>query len=162
MVEKWPVTDKKLLDKKSQVDFASLQQVVTKIRNVRTNYHIDPGKTIQVFAKKIENKEVLKKLARIKIDIVSKIDAKGIVVVGKNIKLTLTLTDLIDVKKEKARLEKEVANLEGLIVKTDALLKNKNFVKSAPKEIILVNQTKLKEYSEKLKIQQELLKNCTY
>ncbi|MCX6761847.1 MAG: valine--tRNA ligase [Candidatus Moranbacteria bacterium] len=162
MVEKWPVADKKLLDKKSQVDFAHFQQTVTKIRNIRTNYHIDPGKTIQVFAKKAENKEVIEKLARIKIDVVSKINAKGIVVAGKNIKLTLAISDLIDVEKEKARLEKEIANLKSLVTKTEALLSNKNFVKSAPKEIILVNQTKLKEYGEKLKIQQELLKNCTY
>jgi valyl-tRNA synthetase len=162
MVEKWPVADKKLIDKKADAEFTSLQQIVTKIRNIRTSYHIDPGKTIQVFAKKIENKEVLEKLARIKIDVVSKIDVKGIVLAGKNIKLTLAMTDLIDVEKEKIRLEKEIANLEGLIVKTDALLKNKDFTKSAPKEIILVNQTKLKEYSEKLRIQQELLRNCAY
>jgi valyl-tRNA synthetase len=162
MVEKWPVVDKKFLDKKAQTDFSHFQQIVTKIRNIRTNYHIDPGKTIQVFAKKADNREILEKLARIKINLVSKILTQGIVVVGKNIKLTLAIADLIDVEKEKARLEKEIANLEGLIVKTGALLKNKNFIKSAPKEIVLANQTKLKEYGEKLKIQQELLENCTY
>ncbi len=162
MVEKWPMADKKLLDKKSQADFASLQQIVTKIRNIRTSYRIDPGKTIQVFAKKAENREVLEKLARIKIELVSKIDAKGIVVAGKNTKLILALTDLVDAEKEKARLEKEITNLEGLITKTETLLENKNFVKSAPKEIILVNQTRLKEYGEKLKIQRELLKNFAY
>jgi valyl-tRNA synthetase len=159
MVEKWPVADKKLIDKKAQMEFDSLRQVVSKIRNTRASYHIDPGKTIQVFAKKAENKEVLEKLARIKIDIVSKIDTNGIVVAGKKIKLTLAISDLVDIEKEKARLGKEIANLEGLIVKTGALLGNKNFVKSAPKEIILVNQAKLKEYGDKLKIQQELFEN---
>ncbi|MFZ2188952.1 MAG: valine--tRNA ligase [Candidatus Moraniibacteriota bacterium] len=159
MVEKWPVADKKLIDKKAQIEFDSLRQIVSKIRNIRTNYHIDPGKTIQVFAKKAENRAVLEKLAKIKIAIVSKLDARGIVVAGKKIKLTLAISDLIDIEKEKARLEKEIANLEGLIVKTGALLKNENFVKSAPKEIVLANQAKLKEYDEKLKIQQELFEN---
>jgi len=159
MTEKWPVTDKKLLDKKSETEFASLQQVVTKIRNIRTSYHIDPGKTIQVYAKKIENKEVVEKLARIKIDITSKNTTKGIVVAGKNIKLTLAISDFVDVEKEKARLEKEIANLKNLIIKTETLLKNKNFVKSAPKEIIMSNKTKLAEYSDKLKIHAELLDN---
>lgn len=159
MVEKWPVVDKKLLDKKSQVDFASLQQIVTKIRNIRTSYHIDPGKMIQVFAKKAENKAVLEKLARIKIDVVSKLDAKGIVIAGKNTKLTLAISDLVDIEKEKMRLEKEIINLEELIVKTGALLENKNFIKSAPREIIATNQAKLREYSDKLEIQRELLNN---
>jgi valyl-tRNA synthetase len=162
MVEKWPVADKKLLDKNSQSEFTNLKQVVIKIRNIRTSYHIDPGKTIQVFSKKIENKEILEKLARIKIDIVSKISAKGIVVAGKNIKLTLAMADLIDLEKEKARLGKEISSLGGLIAKTETLLKNKNFLKSAPKEVISINQVKLKEYREKLKIQENLLKNSTY
>jgi valyl-tRNA synthetase len=161
MVEKWPVADKKLLDKKSQVDFAHFQQIVTKIRNIRTSYHIDPGKTIQVFAKKIENKEVLEKLARIKIDIVSKIESRGIVIAGKNIKLTLAISDFVDVEKEKARLEKEIENLKNLIAKTETLLGNKKFVKSAPKEIVIVNTNKLKEYNDKLKIQQELVDNLS-
>ena len=78
---------------------------------------------------------------------------------GKNIKLTLAISDLIDVEKEKARLEKEVDNFEGLIAKTETLLMNKSFVKSAPKEIIANNKLKLKEYREKLKIQKELLEN---
>ena len=159
MVEKWPVTDKKLIDKKAQIDFAHFQQIVTKIRNIRTSYHIDPGKTIQVFAEKAENKEVLEKLARIKIDITSKKETKGIVVVGKNIKLTLAISDFVDVEKEKARLEKEIENLKNLIAKTETLLKNKNFVKSAPKEIIASNKVKLTEYNDKLKIQAELLDN---
>jgi valyl-tRNA synthetase len=159
MIEKWPVADKKLLDKKAQSDFVYFQQIVTKIRNIRTNYHIDPGKTVQVFARKADNKEILEKLARIKIGIVSKIDTRGIVVAGKNIKLTLAISDLIDVEKEKTRLQKEISNLENLVTKTDALLQNKNFVKSAPKVVVAINKTKLKEYEDKLKIQQELFEN---
>ena len=159
MIEKWPVADQKLLDKNAETEFASLQQVVTKIRNIRTSYHIDPGKTIQAYAKKIENKAVLEKLARIKIDIASKNTTKGIAIAGKNLKLTLAITDLIDTEKEKIKLEKEIANLKNLTVKTEALLGNKNFVKSAPKEIIASNKVKLAEYSDKLKIQAELLDN---
>jgi valyl-tRNA synthetase len=161
MVEKWPVIDERFLDKNSQSEFSSLREVVTKIRNIRTNYHIDPGQTIQAYAKKIDNREVLEKLARIKVDIMPKGSFEGVTVAGKNIKLILAISDLIDVEKEKARLEKEIANLEGLIIRTDALLKNKNFTKSAPKDIIANNKTKLKEYREKLKIQKGLLENLS-
>ncbi len=161
MVEKWPVADKKLIDKKAQNKFSQLQQVVSKIRNLRSSYHIDPAKFIEAQTKKIENKEILEKLARIKIQIGAKSNPNGFIVAEKKLKLVLAISDLIDVKKEKNRLEKEITNLEGLITKTETLLKNKNFVKSAPKEIILVNQTKLKEYDEKLKIQRELFANLS-
>jgi valyl-tRNA synthetase len=159
MIEKWPVAEKKFLDKKAQVDFASLQQVVAKIRNIRTSYHIDPGKTIQVFTKKTENKEILEKLARIKIDVVSKVESAGVVIVGKNIKLTLAIFDLIDIEKEKTRLANEIANLENLIAKAELLLKNKKFMKNAPQEIVRSNEAKLKEYNNKLEIQRGLFKN---
>lgn len=159
MVEKWPLVDKKLTDKKAESDFLALQKVVTKIRNIRTSYHIDPGKTICAYAKKIENKEVLEKLARIKIQILAKNDERGIVIVEKNIKLTLAIADLVDVDREKKRIQKEIANLESLISKIGTLLHNKNFVKSAPKDVVLVNQVKLEEYSEKLETQKELLSN---
>lgn len=162
MVERWPMAEKNLLDKKAQLEFDNLRQIVAKIRNIRTSYHIDPGKTIQVFAKKNENKEILEKMARIKIEVVPRISVKGIVIFGKNIKLTLAISDLIDAPKEKARLEKEVTNFEGLIMKIEALFKNSNFIKSAPKEVIAANKVKLKEYEEKLKIQRELLKNFIY
>ncbi len=159
MIEKWPVAEKKFLDKKAQVDFASLQQVVAKIRNIRTSYHIDPGKTIQVFTKKTENKEILEKLARIKIDVVSKVESAGVVIVGKNIKLTLAIFDLIDIEKEKTRLANEIANLENLIAKAELLFKNKKFMKNAPQEIVCSNEAKLKEYNNKLEIQRGLFKN---
>jgi valyl-tRNA synthetase len=159
MIEKWPVKDDKLLDKNARIEFDSLKQIVAKIRNIRTNYHIDPGKIIQTYSKKLENKEVLEKLARIQIDVISRNATKGIVIAGKKIKLILAISDLIDMEKEKVRLEKEIANLENLIAKVEGLLKNKNFIKSAPKEVVAINKAKLKEYGEKLKVQQELLTN---
>jgi valyl-tRNA synthetase len=161
MVEKWPLADKKLIDKKADAEFTSLQQIVTKIRNIRTSYHIDPGKKIQVYAKKIENKSVLEKLARVKIDIASKKETKGIIIAEKNIKLTLVISDLVDTEKEKVKLEREIESLKSLIAKTETLLENKNFVKSAPKEIIEANGVKLRKYKEKLEIQRELFTNLS-
>jgi valyl-tRNA synthetase len=159
MVEKWPVANKKFFDKKAQVDFVSLQQIVTKIRNIRISYHIDPGKIIQTYAKKVENKEVLEKLARIQIKLVSSIGIKGIVATGKNTKLTLAISDFVDVEKEKIKLKKEIGNLENLSSKIKVLLANKNFINNAQKEIIEMNTTKAKEYAIKLNFQKKLLDN---
>ena len=65
----------------------------------------------------------------------------------------------VKLEKEKKNFAKEIANLENLIVKNSALLVNKNFLASAPKEIVENNKTKLAEYKEKLKSQKDLLDN---
>lgn len=159
MVEKWPSADKKLVDKKALSDFAQLQQLISKIRNIRTSYHIDPAKTIKTYAKKMENKNVIEKMARLEIKLENKPEHQGVVVAGRSGRLTMDIAELIDVAKEKERLGKEIATLKSLIAKTEGLLKNSNFVKSAPKEVVALNRNKLKEYQDKLEIQEELISN---
>lgn len=158
MIEKWPVTDKKLVDKKALAEFADIQEVVRKIRNLRTNYKINPAEIINAYsAKKMVKQNIIERLARVKTSINK--SAEGITISGKNIKLVLDIASLVDVKKEKARLQKEIDNFNNLIAKTEALLQNKNFLKSAPKDVVLANKGKLGEYAEKLKTRKELLKN---
>lgn len=169
MMEKWPKSEKKFMDAKAQADFADLQELIAKIRILRASYRIDPAKIIEATAKKIENKEVIERLARLKISQGSKISlgllepkSSGIAVSGKNAKLVLAIADLVDTEKEKIRLKKEMENFQNLISKTENLLNNKNFAKSAPKEIVDANKNRLAEYKEKLKIQEELLEAIAY
>lgn len=162
MVEKWPVADKKLIDKKAEKEFQNLVEVITKIRNIRSNYHIQPSEIINTYSHKIKYKEVIEKLARVNLgsESLSGLSGpRGAVVVGKNIRIVLDIAELIDIEKEKKNLEKESINLENLISKTEALLKNKNFFASAPKEIVKINKDKLIEYKTKLKTKKELFSN---
>ena len=156
MVEKWPASDKKLIDKKAEKEFRDLQEMIVKIRNIRSSYRIAPSEIIEAYAKKLKNQEIIEKLGRVKFG--EKIK-QGIDVSEKNIRIILDIAELIDVEKEKKNFAKEIANLENLIVKNSALLVNKNFLASAPKEIVENNKTKLAEYKEKLKSQKDLLDN---
>lgn len=165
MIQKWPEADKKLINTKSEREFGELQEIITKIRNIRASYSIDPGKSIEAYGTKIENAEIIEKLAKISCSCRTATTAttatseNGIAIAGKNIKITLNVASLIDIEKEKIKLKKEIKNLENLISKNVSLLANKDFLKSAPKDIIEQNKNKLKEYQEKLKNQKELLKN---
>ncbi|HRY82085.1 MAG TPA: valine--tRNA ligase [Candidatus Moranbacteria bacterium] len=154
MVEKWPESDKKLIDKKAEKEFQELQEIIGKIRNIRSSYHIDLGKIISATANKISNKEIIEKLARVKI--FSEKSTKKLIKVSS---LGLDVAELIDTEKEKKSLEKEIENLENLISKNSALLANKNFLKSAPKEIVDNNKNKMLEYKTKLKTNKELFNN---
>ena len=68
---------------------------------------------------------------------------QGIEISGKDLKIVLDIAELIEGEKEQKNFEKEIANLENLIAKNSALLANKNFLASAPKEIVQNNKIKL-------------------
>ncbi len=161
MVSKWPVSDKKLIDKKSEKEFEKLQKTVGQIRNLRSSYKIDPVRVITAYGK-VANQGIIEKLARVKI-LEAKPPIGGLASVGKSLvkisDLGIDIAELIDTEKEKVRLQKEIENLTKLVSNTEGLLANKKFTASAPKEIVAQNKSRLKEYQEKLEGQKELLGN---
>ncbi len=157
MIEKWPKVKEKLINQKAEKEFQELQDIIVKIRNLRTNYHITPGIIMKAYGGKIKNKKIIEKLARVKIENEKKI--KGIVVATKNINLELDIKSQIDIEKEKEILKKEIVNLMQLIKKNELLSKNKNFLSNAPQEVIEQNKIKTQEYKEKKELKKELLKD---
>jgi len=162
MVEKWPQTSNKLIDKKAEKEFQNLRNIIVKIRNLRTSYKIAPQNIIKAFGEKTNNQKIIEKLSRIKINAWPKVRKKGIKISEKNLKLTLDIANFVNIEKERVRLMKEISNWKKIIKKNETLLANKDFLKNAPKDIITQNKKHLKEYKEKLKVQKELLKNLNF
>jgi len=160
MMAKWPKSEKKFIDKNTENDFSDLQEMIAKIRNIRSSYHIDPAELMEAYGDKKIEKEIIEKLARVKITI-GTTKEKMIHVSTRRRTLQLNIAKVIDVAKEIAFMDKEINILEGLIKKNEEMLKNKKFVAGAPKEIIEATKNRLKEYKEKLKVQKELEKTLT-
>lgn len=158
MIKKWPAAHKDFIDKKAQTNFKDLADLIVKIRNIRSNYHISPSEIIEAYGKKIENPEIIEKLSRIKI-VTKKPENKLLKVASGEIALELNVADLIDVKQELDSICKAIKNCESNITKTEALSKNKNFLNKANADIINATNARLDEYKQKLEIQKELEEN---
>jgi valyl-tRNA synthetase len=156
MVQSWPEANRKLIDKKAEKEFEKIKNIISKVRTVRSNYHIEPVKILPACANKVNAPEILERLARIKIEKNKPQNKKLLTVSVPGIFLELDIAEFMDTQKELKTIEKEIANLKNLISKNEAMLKNKNFVQNAPKEVIEINRQKLKEYQEKLQIQERL------
>ena len=109
-----------------------------------------------------ENVEVIKHLARLDdISIEEKTekpeDHVGFVVGG--IEVFIDLTGVVDVDKEKIRLETEIKQLSGYVIGLNKKLSNKEFTKNAPKEVVEKEQEKLEEGKVKLGKLEEQLKS---
>jgi valyl-tRNA synthetase len=64
--------------------------------------------------------------------------------------LFIPLADLIDIEKEKARLEKEMNRLQGLQKNISGKLSNQNFVNKAPDTVVATEKQKLAKIEESL------------
>jgi len=162
MIQKQPHLQEQMIDERAESQMQVVINLITAIRNVRANWSIDTSKKISVVLKisesKIrkrveENVGIIERLAKIENLTIRKSvkppknSARG--VVGK-IDFYVPLVDVIDVSKEKERIKGQINNQKQLLTQIDKRLKNKQFLKKAPKEVVLKERKKQEELKEKV------------
>lgn len=145
MVESWPVADRSIADKKVEQDFIFLQEVVTGIRNVRAENHLNPKQFIaisiltdaQTRTLLESSKEVILALARVEsMDFVETELANAAVTVVGPVRVFIPLAGLIDVAKEQDRLTKELKELDQYLVSVAGKISDADFISKAPAHVV--------------------------
>jgi len=160
MIEKWPVASTSQ-DEASRAEMEIIKEIITVIRNLRSENKIEPAKMVSVVVIAgdrikllTEQSEIIKKLTRLEkftilADGQKPANSVGAVVGG--VQIYLELAGLIDVEAEKKRVEKEIAESEKYIKGLEVKLGNKEFLDNAPEEIIAKENEKLSSAIEKIK-----------
>lgn len=140
-------------------DFLAIIDLIQKIRNVRAVYHIDPKETLSLtligdavtltpFTPIIER---LGRVAEVLItDAVAARPAASASIIAGGLRAFVHLGDVIDVAAEKARLEKETAELGKYIAGLKTRLADAGFTEKAPENIISAQRTSLATAETKL------------
>lgn len=156
IVAEWPK-----VDFETQADemksFEQLQEVVTAIRNIRATYSVPPSKkmsaTITGGAALKEMSDVIMALARLDHldfnDAAEKPHASASAVVGE-MNIYIPLEGIVDLDKERARLEKDMKDVESYVNSLTRKLANKQFVENAPEEIVAAEKERLQEATARL------------
>ncbi len=163
--ERRPHMEDEILDE--QMRF--LQDVVVGVRNIKSEFELNPGTKVDVIAKVDdkhnsfleENREIISQLARIeKFEISTEPDVPKSCAsfVSEGCEFYVPLEGVIDFDKEVLRLNKQKQKLEKEITKIDGKLGNENFLKKAPKEIVEKEKQKKDELLEKLRKIEGLIK----
>ncbi|OGL61694.1 valine--tRNA ligase [Candidatus Uhrbacteria bacterium RIFCSPHIGHO2_02_FULL_47_44] len=162
MVEKWPKVNG-FFDEASEKQLVALQELIIAIRNVRSQYKIEPKKLMDVVFVVNEasrefielNREVIAALARVNADfvLVEKYEAAAsdMSVVLKDVTVFVKMETVVDAEKEKVRVEKEIAELTSYLESVAQKLSNEEFRSKAPEKIIAQMEEKQREAQEKLK-----------
>lgn len=164
IISKWPEFKKEFVNKQIEDEMKLVMELITAIRTIRSEMTVPPSKKANVLIhnesekfKDILNRNFeyitsLGKIANLTIGKnIKKPDLSATAVV-KNLQIYIPLEGLIDIDKEKQRLEKEIGNFKGRLKAVQGKLQNPNFVKRAPKNIVEHERKKELSYIESLEL----------
>ncbi|MBI2428258.1 MAG: valine--tRNA ligase [Ignavibacteriales bacterium] len=167
-----PVNDERMIDAGVENKMEFLQEVISAVRQIRSEMNIPPSKGIELVASchdydKLsileEQQPSLQKFLRLdKITLGMALPKPGYSAssVVKGQEIFVPLKGLIDVAVERERLQKEIDRLTGQLNGVVAKLSNQNFVGKAPADVIDKEKSKQQNFEQtiqKLKVNLEQL-----
>ncbi len=146
-------------------------KTITGVRSIRKDMNVPPGDKVNIFIKSLNNydREVLQD-NRHYLKIIAKIDEiyigddvvkphKSITTVVNDNEIYMPLEGVIDIDKEKERLEKKLNKIVKVLQKSRNKLNNQQFLDNAPQKIV----QQVKEKNEELEsISEKLKANLSY
>ncbi len=170
MIAEYPIYKEDLNFFKEEEDIEQIKEVITGIRNIRTKMNVHPSKKSTLIFITKEFKDLIeksdsfiKKLGfadNIKI-IPEKTDIpqNAVNIVTSKMEIFIPFEDLVDIKEEIERLEKEKSKILIEKEKTDKMLSNPGFVAKAPAAKVEEEKQKLTKFNEMIKSIDERLMN---
>jgi len=169
VVAAWPQPLELLSFPEEAADMALLQEVARAIRNLRSQVQLPPGKKAAVIVRAQgrsaacldQERHHLSRLTFSEPLMIHPEVAKPkqalAAIIREDIEVYLPLEGVIDFEAEKARLEKELHQLQTEIRKTDGKLNSPGFIEKAPAEVVVKEKSRREEQESKLaKLQQRL------
>jgi len=151
----WPRARKELAahTRRAQ-EFELVREAVGALRQIRAEYAVPPGKSIEAFAISgngvfSEEAGVVERLSRVSLRTTNAAPAGAAAhaVLAGGASLVVPLAGLVDVDKECARLRGELASLEKQLSALGSRLSNESFVAKAPAAVVEGERRKLGEWT---------------
>ncbi|HWA17308.1 MAG TPA: valine--tRNA ligase, partial [Gemmatimonadales bacterium] len=153
----WPRSARRASDPAAEKGFALVQELVGAVRQIRAEYGVEPGKTVNLRISRehpafTEESGTIQRLAKIgHLGYGEPLAEPGAnAVLSDGTTLYIALGDLVDLQKECTRLAAEESRLTGLIESQRKKLGNEQFVSRAPAEVVAKEREKLAALEEQV------------
>ncbi len=161
MIAPWPSVDEGFVDPDAEARLTELQELITQVRSLRKEYGVSEGAGVTInltaigdgFRKTLETQgDALRRLARVDdCALDTPADGVGAHSVFKNgAELFMPLEGVIDIARERERLEAEINRLRGQLEGSRKTLGNERFVQQAPAEVVEKEREKARSFEEQL------------
>ena len=158
MVSSWPKADDSLIFPAEETEMEEIMAAIRAIRNRRSEMNVPPSKkaALIIVTQKpdlfADAEPFMKRLAwasQVTVQSEAPADAgKMVACVTQACQVLMPMADLVDLDKERERLEKELENAENMVKRTQAKLQNESFVSRAPQNVVDAEKEKLQKYGE--------------
>ena len=161
MISAYPSEMPELLFAEEETCMERLIAAIQAIRNRRAEMNVPPSRKAKVYIQTEDMETFSEKSAVffIKLASASEVEvcraykgelSKAVQIVTDKAHIFIPLADMIDLDKERQRLEKERTSAEAEIERVKNKLSNENFVSRAPEAVVNAERVKLAKYEDKL------------
>jgi len=164
----YPVADQKLINEKAEKEMEFVQNIITAIRNIRGEMNIPPSKMLNAFIKSSEvaphQVDYIKKLAKVENLTVDKNLTKpkaSTSAVLTDCEIYIPLEGLVELDKEREKLQKEITRFENSLTGINKKLSNEKFLQNAAPEVVEKEKTKQKDWQENIKKLKAILRDLS-
>lgn len=169
----WPAPNKRLIDKKAQGQMKTIIELINIIRNIRMHWNVDQHASVDCFVQAKtktesdlikENSGMIKILAKINnLTVETNLPKPKDAVTGiaGKLKFYIPLAGIIDIEKEKGRIAEQAKNQTTATKALSKRLKNKDFLKKAPREVVEKERARLETLEAKIKELKAALKELS-
>jgi len=154
----WPVASGEYSERAG--DFEMVREAVAAIRQVRSEYNVNPGAWVDTLlvatgsteAMLTQQADTVGSLARAKVRVVTENPggAAAQVLLSGGVELVVPLAGMIDLDKEKQRLDTEIGQLDKQLTALQGRLANEGFVAKAPAAVVDAERAKAAEWGTRL------------
>jgi valyl-tRNA synthetase len=159
MIETWPLAHGSDRDAATEVQFAAIQDIVTQVRNLRSQYKIAYTHAFALYHDQPVDdfaRQVIQKFCRVEF-MSGQVSGHVTQVINAAYHFTIQLGDLIDVAAERVRLQKELTELQNFHDRQQQKLANQGFIDKAPIEIVDKEKSQLAQIANELVMVQAAL-----
>jgi valyl-tRNA synthetase len=148
VIAPWPGHGTRWRNESAEAEFDALRELIERVRSLRSEYDVPPGSPIGIHLRDVsrvleaalgKERQALERLARVNhIDFESNgTDGAGAhAVLRGGTELFVPLANLIDIDRERERLQGEIERLDSQIEAVESRLGNTQFVERAPAAIV--------------------------
>ncbi len=160
MISEWPKYDENKCFNKEEEEIELIKEIIKNTRNIRANMNVAPSKKASMIfvtdnSKAIEEgKSFIEKLAYADKIIIQKdktgISENSVSIAAPGMEIYIPFNELVDIKQEIERLEKELLTYQNEINRVDKMLSNEGFISKAPAKKIDEEKAKKAKYEDLL------------
>ena len=161
MISNWPVYREDWAFAKEEKEIETIKEAVRGVRGVRKESNVAPSRKAKVFV--VSDKEEVRNIftegrlffasLAYASEVIVQADKAGIPEDAVSVLLAeaavyIPFEELVDIKQEIERLEKEKKRLSGELARSNAMLSNEKFISKAPEAKIAEEKEKLEKYTQ--------------